>query len=103
MQENTKILTCFYFWIQNSQQYYERHYPNIALVFSNIGGSNYSYDILMKRKSLRNFIGEDTFKNIKNSKIKKFEKSYDIVKMKSHLTLLKEKMNYIKKKIVKIH
>lgn len=105
MQENTKILTCFYFWIQNSQQYYERHYPNIALVFSNIGGtgsalfmiskliniifnryivlldtyelifnsnkSNYSYDILMKRKSLRNFIGEDTFKNIKNSKMKK--------------------------------
>ena len=39
MLEDTKILTCFYFWIQNSQQYYERHYPNIALVFSNIGGT----------------------------------------------------------------
>ena len=44
------------------------------LIF-NSNKSNYSYDILMKRKSLRNFIGEDTFKNIKNSKIKKFEKS----------------------------
>ena len=44
------------------------------LIF-NSNKSNYSYDILMKRKSLRNFIGEDTFKDIKNSKIKKFEKS----------------------------
>ena len=48
MQENTKILTCFYFWIQNSQQYYERHYPNIALVFSNIGGTGSALFMISK-------------------------------------------------------
>ena len=72
------------------------------LIF-NSNKSNYSYGILMKRKSLRNFIGEDTFKNIENSKLKNLKSHIILVKMKSHLILLKEKMNYIKKKIVKIH
>ena len=39
LSENTKILGSFYFWIQNSQQYYERHYKKLTDVFSSIGGS----------------------------------------------------------------
>jgi len=39
LSENTKILGSFYFWIQNSKQYYERHYKKLTDVFSSIGGS----------------------------------------------------------------
>ena len=118
MSENNKILSCFYFWIENSQLYYERHYQKITEVFANIGGigslifmvskliniifnryiiildthelifnsnkKNYSHEILMRRKSLRNFIGEDNFKNIKKSKISN-EKPNDIIKEKHNL------------------
>ena len=49
-------------------------------LFLILNKSNYSYDILMKRKSLRNFIGEDTFKNIS-----KEEKPPDIIKGKNEL------------------
>ena len=38
LSENNKILSCFYFWIQNSQLNYERHYQKLTEVFSNIGG-----------------------------------------------------------------
>ena len=39
LSEKTKILGSLYFWIQNSQQYYERHYQKLTDVFSSIGGS----------------------------------------------------------------
>ena len=39
LSEKTKILGAFYYWIQNSQQYYERHYKKLTDVFSSIGGT----------------------------------------------------------------
>ncbi len=99
ISENTKILGSFYFWIQNSQQYYERHYQKITDIFSTIGGtlsvvfmiakiinyfitrfiilldtqelifnvkkSNYVYEKLIKRPSLRKFLGEIPSKSVK--------------------------------------
>ena len=128
--ENTKILNCFFFWIQNSQQYYERHYQKISEVLSNIGGygsaifliskliniivnryiiildthelifnsnkSDFSYEILMKRRSLRDFIGEGTFINIKKPKIKKSEKPPDINKEKKEFYEEENSKNIIK-------
>jgi len=38
ISKDTKILSSFYFWIQNFQLYYERHYQKLTDVFSNIGG-----------------------------------------------------------------
>ena len=70
MQENTKILTCFYFWIQNSQQYYERHYQNIALVFSNIGGTGSALFMISKLINIifnRYIVLLDTYELIFNS------------------------------------
>ena len=36
--QNTNIIGAFYIWVQNSQQYYERHYQKILEVLSDIGG-----------------------------------------------------------------
>ena len=65
------------------------------LIF-NSNKNNYSYDILMKRKSLKNFIGEDTFKDIKKPEIKKYEKPRDIIKEKNELDQEENSRNTIK-------
>ena len=117
LSENNKILSCFYFWIQNSQLYYEKHYQKLTEVFSNVGGigslifmvsnliniiinryitildthklifnfnkNDFIYKGLMKRTSIRNFIGNDTFKNIKIYKNDILEPPHDINKEKN--------------------
>ena len=37
-QNNTRIIASFYFWLQNTMQYYERNYEKIQDLISNIGG-----------------------------------------------------------------
>ena len=54
LSEKTKILGSFYFWIQNSQQYYERHYQKLTDVFSSIGGS--ASAVFMIAKLINSFI-----------------------------------------------
>ena len=36
--KDTGIIGSYFFWLQNSQQYYERHYQRLQDVFSSIGG-----------------------------------------------------------------
>lgn len=76
LSEKTKILGSFYFWIQNSQQYYERHYQKLTDVFSSIGGS--ASAVFMIAKLINNFITkfiilldtQELIFNIKNNNYK---------------------------------
>ena len=56
ISKDTKILSSFYFWIQNFQLYYERHYQKLTDVFSNIGG--YASGAFMIAKIINYFISK---------------------------------------------
>ena len=43
---NTNIIICFYFWMQNTMQYYDRNYETFQELLSDIGGIN-SFIILI--------------------------------------------------------
>ena len=44
--ENTRILACFHFWMQNTMQCYERNYEKFQDLISNVGGINSSISLL---------------------------------------------------------
>jgi len=88
LSEKTKILGSFYYWIQNSQQYYERHYKKLTDVFSSIGGSGSA--TFMVAKLINSFITEfiillDTQELIFNIK----KNNYKYKKMMKRPTLSK--------------
>ena len=99
ISKDRKILGSFFFWIQNSQQYYERHYQKIIDVFSNIGG--YANAALMIAKLINFFINrfvilldtQELIFNVKQNNYK-YEK---LIKRQSMSKFIGEfSMNYVK-------